>query len=105
VQLIPEAVARRYNAIPLTISNRTLEVAMVDPTDIFALEAMAAHSRMRIKPIAASARDVRDAIDFNYKAYGEIESRSPASPCPPRPPTRSWPSPPPRIHPWCRPST
>jgi general secretion pathway protein E len=73
LQLIPEVVARRYNAIPLTISNRTLEVAMVDPTDVFALEAFAAHSRMRIKPIAASAKDVRDAIDFNYKAYGEIE--------------------------------
>ena len=73
LQLIPEVVARRYNAIPLTISNRTLEVAMADPTDVFALEAFAAHSRMRVKPIAASAKDVRDAIDFNYKAYGEIE--------------------------------
>ena len=75
LQLIPEVVARRYNAIPLTITNRTLEVAMVDPTDIFALEAFAAHSRWRIKPIAASAQDVRDAIDFNYKAYGEIEQQ------------------------------
>ena len=75
LQLIPEVVARRYNAIPLTISNRTLEVAMADPTDVFALEAFAAHSHMRIKPIAASAKDVRDAIDFNYKAYGEIEQQ------------------------------
>ena len=75
LQLIPEVVARRYNAIPLTISNRTLEVAMADPTDVFALEAFAAHSRMRVKPIAASAKDVRDAIDFNYKAYSEIEQQ------------------------------
>jgi general secretion pathway protein E len=75
LQLIPEVVARRYNAIPLTISNRTLEVAMVDPTDVFALEAFAAHSRMRVKPIPASAKDVRDAIDFNYKAYSEIEQQ------------------------------
>jgi type II secretory ATPase GspE/PulE/Tfp pilus assembly ATPase PilB-like protein len=67
--------ARRYNAIPLTISGKTLEVAMADPTDIFALEAFAAHSRMRIKPIAASAKEIRDAIDFNYKAYGEIEKQ------------------------------
>jgi len=73
LQLIPEIVARRYKAIPLTISGRTLEVAMADPTDIFALEALSAHSRMRVKPIAASATEVRDAIDFNYKAYGEIE--------------------------------
>jgi general secretion pathway protein E len=73
LQLIPEAMARRYNAIPLTISGKTLEVAMADPTDIFALEALSAQSRMRIKPVAASAQEIRDAIDFNYKAYGEIE--------------------------------
>jgi general secretion pathway protein E len=75
LQLIPEAMARRYNAIPLAISGRTLEVAMADPTDIFALEAFSAQSRMRIKPVAASAQEVRDAIDFNYKAYGEIEKQ------------------------------
>jgi general secretion pathway protein E len=73
LQLIPEAMARRYSAIPLTISGRTLEVAMADPTDIFALEALAAQSRMRIKPVSASAKEVRDAIDFNYKAFSEIE--------------------------------
>ena len=73
--LIPEAMARRYNAIPLTISGKTLEVAMADPTDIFALEALAAQSRMRIKPVAASAQEVRDAIDFNYKGFSEIEKQ------------------------------
>jgi len=75
LKLIPEVMARRYNAIPVSISGRTLEVAMVDPTDIFALEAFAAQSRMRIKPIAATAREVRDAIDFNYKGFGEIEAQ------------------------------
>jgi general secretion pathway protein E len=73
LQLIPEVMARRYNAIPLSISGKTLEVAMADPTDIFALEALAAQSRMRIKPVAASAQEVRDAIDFNYKGFSEIE--------------------------------
>jgi general secretion pathway protein E len=73
LQLIPEAIARRYNAIPLTISGKTLEVAMADPSDIFALEALSAQTRMSIKPIAATAQEVRDAIDFNYKAYSEIE--------------------------------
>jgi len=75
LQLIPEVVARRYNVIPLTIFGRTMEVAMADPTDIFALEAIAAQSRMRIKPIAASVQEVKDAIDFNYKAYGAIEEQ------------------------------
>ena len=75
LQLIPEVMARKYSVIPLTISGNTLEVAMVDPTDIFALETLSAQSRMRIKPVAATAQDVRDAIDFNYKAYGEIEKQ------------------------------
>ncbi len=75
LQLIPEVMARRYNAIPLTISGKTLQVAMADPTDIFALEAFSAQSQMRIKPIAASSKEVRDAIDFNYKGYGEIEKQ------------------------------
>jgi len=75
VQLIPEVMARRYNAIPVDISGNTLQVAMADPTDIFALEAFSALSQMRIKPIAATANDVREAIDFNYKGYGEIEKQ------------------------------
>jgi general secretion pathway protein E len=75
LQLIPEVVARKYSAIPLTISGKTMEVAIADPTNIFALEALAAQSRMRIKPIAATAQEVRDAIDFNYKGFSEIEKQ------------------------------
>jgi general secretion pathway protein E len=75
LQLIPEVVARKYNAIPLTISGRTMEVAIADPTNIFALEALAAQSRMRIRPVAADAQEIRDAIDFNYKGFSEIEKQ------------------------------
>jgi general secretion pathway protein E len=75
LQLIPEVIARRYNAIPLTISGKTMEVAIADPTNIFALEALAAQSRMRIKPVAATAQEIRDAIDFNYKGFSEIEKQ------------------------------
>jgi general secretion pathway protein E len=75
IQLIPEVVARKYNAIPLTISGKTMEVAIADPTNIFALEALAAQSRMRIKPVAATAQEIRDAIDFNYKGFSEIEKQ------------------------------
>lgn len=75
LQLIPEVMARRYNAIPLSVSGNTLEVAMADPTDIFALEAFSALCRMRIKPRAADAKEIREALDFNYKGYGEIEKQ------------------------------
>ena len=73
--LIPEVIARRYNVIPLNISNNSLEVAMANPSDIFALEAIAAISRKRVKPIGADPKDVRASIDSNYKGYGEIEKQ------------------------------
>jgi len=49
INLIPEVVARRYNAIPLAVSGDTLEVAMDDPTSMIALEALATISQKKIK--------------------------------------------------------
>jgi general secretion pathway protein E len=73
LQLIPEATARKYNAMPLSISGNTLKVAMVDPANVAALEALSVQSQKRIQTVEASLSEVREAIDFNYKAYGEIE--------------------------------
>ena len=75
LQLIPETMARRFKAIPVAINDNVLKVAMFNPADIFALEALALQSRMRIEPIAASEKEVREAIDFNYKGYGQIEEQ------------------------------
>jgi general secretion pathway protein E len=75
LQLIPEVMARRYNAIPMTLSGNTLKVAMADSTDIFALEAFSALSKKRIQPISADAKEVREAIDLNYKGHSEIEKQ------------------------------
>ncbi len=52
-----------------------MTVAMADPSDILALEAFSIQSRKRIKAIPAGAKEIREAIDFNYKGYGEIEKQ------------------------------
>lgn len=75
LQLIPEAIARKYNAIPLAVNDNALRVAMADPSDILALEALASHSRKRIEPEPASIEEIHEAIDFNYKAYDQIEKQ------------------------------
>ncbi|MCK4862678.1 MAG: type II/IV secretion system protein [Dehalococcoidales bacterium] len=75
LQLIPEAMARKYTAIPLAIDGNVLHVAMANPSDIFGLEALASWSQMRIEPEAATQEEVLEAIDFNYKAYDEIEKQ------------------------------
>ena len=68
LRLIPETMARKHSAIPLEISGNVLHVAMVNPSDIIALEALAARSHMHIVPVKASAAEVQDAIDFNYQS-------------------------------------
>jgi general secretion pathway protein E len=75
LQLIPEVMARRLNIIPISIANNTLTVMMADPSDVFALEAISATTKMRVKPIGGRVDEVREAIDLNYKGYGEIEKQ------------------------------
>ena len=71
--LIPEAIARKYTAIPLAVNGNTLRVAMANPADILALEALASRCKMRIEPEEASAEEIQEAIDLNYKDYDAIE--------------------------------
>ncbi len=75
LHLIPEDMARKYVAIPLAVEGNVLRVAMANPADIFAMEALASCSQMRIEPELATQEEVLEAIDFNYKAYDEIEKQ------------------------------
>ncbi len=52
LSLVPEEVCRQYKLLPIDKLGRILTVAMVDPLDLEALEAVRAHcSDLRIKPI------------------------------------------------------
>jgi len=75
LQLIPESIARKYNVIPLAITDNTLQVAMADTGNVLTLEALTAWARVRIEPMVATPAEIQRAIDRNYKAYGEIEKQ------------------------------
>jgi len=75
LQLIPEAMARKYNVIPLEVKGNVMRVAMANPSDILASEALETWSQLRIEPEAASAEEIQEAIDFSYKSYEEIEKQ------------------------------
>jgi len=72
LNLIPEKLARKYNVLPLAIEGNTLRVAMSNPDDILSIQAIAAKTKMRIEAAPAEPSDLQQAIDFNYKAFGEI---------------------------------
>jgi len=72
LNLIPEKLARKYNVLPVTIEGNTLHVAMSNTDDIMAIQALAAKTKMRIEPTLTTPMELQQAIDFNYKAFGDI---------------------------------
>jgi len=74
LRLIPESMARKYNVIPLAMTDNTLQVAMAEADNVLILEELAARTQMKIAPAVAPTDEIQEAIDRNYKAYGEIEA-------------------------------
>ena len=66
--LVPGPLARKYEVLPLALNNGTLTLAMVDPTNVVAMDAMAARTGLQVLPVVAVAASVRAAIERCYAA-------------------------------------
>ena len=66
VRLVPKKMAERYCLIPVSLSEKTLSVAMSDPVNMDALDDLRHATRMTIRPLLAIDKDVRDAIEQHY---------------------------------------
>ena len=72
-ELVPEALARKYMAIPvLKIGNR-LTCAMVDPWNIFALDEMRMKTGLTIEPAVATEAEIKKSLEQYYGAKGSME--------------------------------
>jgi type IV pilus assembly protein PilB len=74
VALLPAAMCRRHEVLPIGIAGDYLMVAMVDPGDVFALDDVRAASRMQARAVVAERSDLRAAIDRYHRADSEINS-------------------------------
>src|SRR5947209_7519377 len=68
VKLIPEETAKRYQILPLSRVGASLTIAMVDPTNVFAMDDIKFMTGFNIEPVVASESAIMEAID---KAYGQ----------------------------------
>ncbi len=66
VQIIPEAVARRHQAIPFAKEESTLFVAMADPKDFFVSEDIHLRTGLEVQAYLAMPWDVVDALNVAY---------------------------------------
>ena len=64
--LISRELAVQYQLVPVACIGRTLTVAMADPLNIFALDALSTMTGLLINPLLTTAKDIRDAIDQYY---------------------------------------
>ncbi|HYL92071.1 MAG TPA: type IV-A pilus assembly ATPase PilB [Alphaproteobacteria bacterium] len=67
VKLIPEDTARRYQILPLSRVGASLTIAMVDPTNVSAMDDIKFMTGFNIEPVVASESAVLESIQ---KAYG-----------------------------------
>jgi type IV pilus assembly protein PilB len=73
IRLIPHEVAQKYSVLPLSRVGATLTLAMVDPTNVFAMDDIKFMTGLNIEPVVVSEASVQDAIAKYYDHSREIE--------------------------------
>ncbi len=74
VKLIPEAVAKKYKAVPLFKIGNSLTVAMTDPQNIMALDQIRKVSKMdTIDPVLATGDGIQKILDSYYGVAGSVD--------------------------------
>lgn len=73
IRLIPAEVSKKYSVLPLSRVGATLTLAMVDPTNVFAMDDIKFMTGLNIEPVVVSEASVHQAIGKYYDHSREIE--------------------------------
>ena len=66
VKLVPYETAKRYQVLPLSRVGASLTIAMVDPTNVFAMDDIKFMTGFNIEPVVASEVAILECIDKAY---------------------------------------
>jgi len=66
IKLIPADVASKFQVVPVERTGRKLTVAMVNPSNIFAIDDIKFLTGLEVQPLIASESDIKKAIDRYY---------------------------------------
>ncbi len=76
LRLIPQEVAQKYSVIPLSRVGATLTLAMVDPTNVFAMDDIKFMTGLNVEPVVVAEVSIQQAIAKYYGTSREIELSS-----------------------------
>lgn len=74
VSMIPEAMARRYQAIPISWRDGKILVAMADPSNVIAVDDIRSVTGAVVQTVVATRAQILDVIDRVDRQAGEAES-------------------------------
>jgi type IV pilus assembly protein PilB len=72
--LISEAIARRYQAIPIALEDGRLLVAMADPANVFAVDDIRAITKREVYTVVSTASQIIESIDRLYRMDGDVDA-------------------------------
>src|SRR6266540_6711919 len=73
LRLIPQEVAQKYSVLPLSRVGATHTLAMVDPTNVFAMDDIKFMTGLNVEPVVVAEASVQAAIARYYGSSREIE--------------------------------
>jgi type IV pilus assembly protein PilB len=71
--LVPESLARRYQAIPIGWEDGKLVVAMADPSNVFAVDDIRALAGTDVRSVVATASQILETIERFFRVDGEVD--------------------------------
>jgi type IV pilus assembly protein PilB len=71
--LVSEALARRYQAIPIGWEDGKLVVAMADPSNVFAVDDIRALAGADVRTVVATASQIIETIERFFRVDGEVD--------------------------------
>src|SRR3954451_7616499 len=71
VKLVPYETAKRYQVLPLSRVGASLTIAMVDPTNVFAMDDVKFMTGFNIEPVVASESSILAGIEKSYGSTKE----------------------------------
>jgi type IV pilus assembly protein PilB len=75
IKLIPMETATKYQILPLSRVGSSLTVAMVDPTNVFAMDDIKFMTGFNIEPVVASESAISEAIKKHYGSIEDVERK------------------------------
>src|SRR5438046_7023380 len=73
LRLIPQEVAQKYSVLPLSRVGATLTLAMVDPTNVFAMDDIKFMTGLNVEPVVVAEASIQQAISKYYSSSREID--------------------------------